>query len=146
MSDKTKIQPKQYFLFMDEEGGTDYKTIVCLLDHTFSSNIAVNDASSMCGPDSAPGDQTSNISLNGQLVLDPEADEISAASIFELHQNKTTIGWKIGRGVPEAGDVTKEGTGFFSAYTETSNKDNVTTFTAQISVKGLITQTIETGS
>jgi hypothetical protein len=143
---ETKIQPKQYFLFVDPDGGTAYKMIICLLDHNFNSNTAVNDASSMCGPDSAPGDITSTISLNGQMVLDPDSDEISAADIFDLQQAKTTIGWKIARGVPVAGDITKEGQGFFNAYTETHNKDNVSAFTGAISVKGAITQTIETGS
>ncbi len=142
----TKIDPRQYFLFIDPDGGTNYKGIVCLLNFDFNSTTAVNDASSMCGPDQAPGDITSNIPINGQIIIDPDADQISAAEIFTLQQNKTNIGWKIARGTPIAGDITKEGEGFFSSYTETHNKDNVSTFASGIAVKGTPTQTIETGS
>lgn len=142
----TKIRKNTYFLFIDPAGGTDYSTIVCLNNHTFNGTTAVNDASSMCGPDSSPGDISGSISLDAQFLINPDAGEVAAADCFALWQDSTIFTWKIGRATPIAGDITKTGSGYFSAYTETHGKDGVSGFTGTITVSGDITQTEETGS
>lgn len=141
-----KIRKNTYLLFIDPAGGTAYELIVCLNNFTFNGTTAVNDASSMCGPDSSPGDISSSISLDAQFMIDPDTGNTSAADCFDLWQNSKIFTWKIGKAVPEVDDVTKEGSGYFSAYTETHTKDGVSGFTGTITVSGDITQTIETGS
>lgn len=141
-----KITSKTQFLFIDPAAGTDYLVVSCLNSVNYNLSVAVQDASSYCGPDQSAGDITSTIGLDAQYLLDPDIDKISAAGIFTLAQDKTTFSWKIGPAVPEAGDITKNGLGFFSAYAETHSKDTVSGFTGTIAVKGETTQTEETGS
>jgi hypothetical protein len=141
-----KINAKTYMLFIDPAGGTDWSLVVCLNSVNYNLSVAVQDASSYCGPDQSAGDATSTVGLDAQYMLSPDADRISAAGIFTLAQDKTTFSWKISAAIPEAGDITKDGLGFFSAYAETHNKDTVSGFTGTIAVQGLTTQTEETGS
>jgi len=141
-----KIDSSTYFLFIDPAAGTDWALMVCLNNFNFNMSVAVNDASSMCGPDSSPGDVSYTIGLDAQYMLEPDSGRTSAADIFNLTQDKTSFTWKIGKAVPDAGDITKTGSGFFSAYAETHTKDGVSGFTGTISGKGEVVQTEETGS
>lgn len=144
----TKIGKNTYFLWIDPAGGTNYKLVVCLNNFSFNGTTAVNDASSMCGPDSSPGDISSSISLDAQFMINEDDNtEVAAADAFSLWQDSTTFGWRIGRAAADiiSGDVTKTGSGYFSAYTETHTKDGVSGFTGTITVAGEVTQTIEAG-
>lgn len=138
-----KITADTYFLFIDPAGGTSYDQVVCLTDFNYSGSTGVNDASTMCGPDQSAGDLSSTIGLNAAYMLDPATGEITAPEIFTLWQDKSIFGWKIGKATPEAGDVTKTGQGFFSAYGETYQRGQPAGFSATIAVKGSITQVIE---
>jgi hypothetical protein len=141
-----KIEAKTYMLFIDPAGGTDWQPVACLNSVNYNLSVAVQDASSYCGPDQSAGDATGTVGLDAQYLLLPDDDKISASEVFTLAQDKTTFAWKIGVAVPELGDITKNGLGFFSAYAETHSKDTVSGFTGTIAVKGETTQTEETGS
>lgn len=137
-----KIEANSYFLFIDPAGGTAYDNVVCLINHSFAGTTETNDASSMCGPDSSPGDTSATIPFTGFTMLDPATGEISAPDIFTLWQDKTNFAWKIGKATPETGDMTKTGTGYLSAYGENYDNGQKGQFSGTITVTGPVTQTV----
>ena len=143
---EAKISPSTYFLFIDPLGGTAYSNVVCLENFDFSGSVGTTEASTMCGPDSAPGDITASISLTAQTLLDPVSGKISAPDLFDLFNDKTTFSWKIGKASPDATDFTKTGSGYFSAYGEQYSKDANGKFTATITIAGAVVQTVGSGS
>src|SRR3982751_6774696 len=104
-----KIPKNTYFLFLDPAGGTSYDNVVCLVNFNFAGTTATNDAGTMCGPDSSPGDLSSSVTFSGQTFLNPVTGEISAPDIFDLWNASTTVGWKIGPATGTSGDMIKEG-------------------------------------
>ncbi len=140
-----KITANTYLLLIDPAGGTSYKTVVCLTAHSFSGTTETNDASSFCGPDSSPGDLSSTITVSGFTELVPGTGEVSAPGIFDLWQDKTNFGWKIGPVTPVVKDMVKTGKGYFSAYGENYDNGQVGAFSGTITVTGDITQTITPG-
>lgn len=138
-----KIDANAYFLWVDSAGGTtSFDNVVCLINFNFAGTTATNDASTMCGPDSSAGDVSSTITFNGQILLDADTGFVSAPDIFDLWENKNTIGWKIGKATPISGDMTKTGQGYFSAYGENYDNGQKGAFSGTIAVAGDITQTI----
>jgi hypothetical protein len=139
-----KITGNNYFLFIDPTGpdGTAFSNIMCLVNFNFAGTTGTTDASSMCGPDVSPGDITATVPFTAQTILDPATGEISAPDVFDLWQNRDSFSWKIGRVTPAAGDITKTGNGFFSAYGENYDLNAVGAFSGTISVQGPITQTV----
>jgi hypothetical protein len=142
----TNIDAKEYWLFIDPAGGTDYSNVVCGTDFNLSLSNSTNNRQTFCGPKSTPGDQTVTIPYNGEIIKDPTTGELSAPDIFTLAQNQTTFSWKSGKLNPGAGDITKTGRGYFSSYQETFNSTDVAKFSCTITVDGLVDQVIETGS
>lgn len=135
-----------YFLFIDPANGTDYDNVVCLLTFDFAYATSVNNATTMCGPSSSPGETTATINLSGETLLDPDTGKISAPDLFTLIKNRTTFSWMIGKLTPAGGDVTKTGSGFFSNYTENYSATAKGAFGATISIDGDVTQVVEAGS
>lgn len=143
-----KIKPSDYLLYIDPNGGTSYSNVVCLESFDLSASVGTTEASTMCGPDSAPGDITASISGTGQTLLDPDTGKISAPDLFDLLQDKSDFSWKIQRagGNSVAGDFSKSGDGYFSQYSENYTKDANGKFGFTIAVKGEMTQVIASGS
>lgn len=138
-----KIEKATIFLFIDPAGGTDYSNVVCLENFSFSRSVATVDASTICGPDSSPGDITGSVNMAGQTFLEPDSGKISAPDLFDLIENKETFSWKISPAVPVNGDMIKTGNGYFSSYQEDYNFSDNGKFSATISIAGNVTQTIE---
>lgn len=138
-----KIEKASIFLFIDPASGTDYSNVVCLENFSFSRSVGTVDASTICGPDSSPGDITGAINHSGQTFLDPVSGEISAPDLFTLIENKETFSWKISPAVPVAGDMIKTGNGYYSSYQEDYNFTDNGKFSGTISIAGNVTQTIE---
>jgi hypothetical protein len=141
---ETKIDANSYFLFVDPAGGVSYKDVVCLINFSFAATTTMNDASTMCGPDTSPGDQSSTIPFTGQTMLSPDTGRTSAASLFTVWQDKTLVGWKIGKATPATGDMTKTGQGYLSAYGENYDNGQKGQFSGTITVAGDVTQAIGT--
>jgi len=137
-----KITKDSYFLFIDPLGGTAYKNVVCLTTFNFAGTTTMNDASTMCGPDTSPGDRSATIAFNGQTMLSPMTGDISAPNIFPLWDDETLVGWKIGKATPTTGDMTKTGQGYLSAYGETYDKGQKGAFSGTITVAGDVDQTV----
>jgi hypothetical protein len=131
------------YMFIDPAGGTNYDTVVCLLNVSKSDAVAEIDAASYCGPDSSPGALTISYSFEGQHIQDPDTGEISGTSLRILLRNKTTVGFKISPLVPADGDEIEEGTGYFSALDSNYSFDAVGTFTATLKPYGTPTLSIE---
>lgn len=137
-----KIAGDDILLFIDPAGGTDYDTVVCLTQQDFNRARTEIDAKSKCGPDKLPGSESIELTFQGQIVLSPDAGNISEAGMHTLWQNATTIGWKLGKASPVTGDVTYTGTGFISRLNSSYGMDNPSTFDASIGVYGNVTQTV----
>ena len=143
-----KVSGKMYFLYIDPAGGTDYGLVVCIENQAWQGTSNVIDATSKCGPDTAPGTQTNSVTFDGQQLFDPTAPKVSGASLFLLWQNQTTIGWKISPD-PSAlvdGDEILSGTGWISDLSKTYNQDENTKFSGTLSIYGATIQTIFEGS
>jgi hypothetical protein len=139
----TKIPANSYFLLIDKTGvGTTYDNVMCLINFSFDASSAVNDDSTMCGPDNSAGVQTATIPFTGKTFIVPGTGAISAPDIFTIWQNKTTIAWKIGKATPTTGDMTKTGKGFLNAYGEAYDTNATGNFSGTITVTGPITQAI----
>lgn len=143
---RVKIAGSEYWLMIDPDNGTNYSNLVCITDHNLSGSNATNSSTTYCGSFSAPGDQTQSLGFNGLIVKDPETGEISAPDLFTLFQNRTPFAWKYGALIPTAGDITKTGHGYFSAYGENFSASDFGKMSGTIAVDGPITQTIEVGS
>ena len=137
-----KVTGGDILLFIDPAGGTTYSTVICLTSQTLGISTNIIDARTKCGPDQQPGGQTQNLSFEGQMMIDPDALMISAAGIFTLAQDKTTIGWKLGKLTPATDDVTYTGTGFLASFEQTFPLEDNATFTGEIGIYGDVTQTI----
>jgi len=138
-----KIPANSYFLLVDPTGvGTTYSNVLCLKNFSFDASSAINDDSTLCGPDTSAGVQTSTVPFTGITFLQPGTGNISAPDMFTLWQNKTTVAWKIGKATPASGDMTKTGKGFLSAYGETYDTNATPAFSGTISVQGAVTQTL----
>src|SRR4249919_3463705 len=135
----TKIDANTYFLFVDDTGGTTYSDVLCLVNFSFAGTTATNDAGTMCGPDSSPGDLSSTVTFTAQTITDPATGEVSGAEIFTAWQNKVSVGWKIGPATPASGDIVKTGEGYFSAYGENYDNGQKGAFNGTIAVQGLVT-------
>jgi hypothetical protein len=139
----TKIPANSYFLLIDKTAvGTTYDNVMCLINFSFDASSAVNDDSTMCGPDNSAGVQTATIPFTGKTFIVPGTGAISAPDIFTIWQNKTTIAWKIGKATPTTGDMTKTGKGFLNAYGEAYDTNTTGNFSGTITVTGPITQAI----
>jgi hypothetical protein len=139
----TKIPANSYFLLIDKTGvGTTYDNVMCLINFSFDASSAVNDDSTMCGPDNSAGVQTATVPFTGKTFIVPGTGAISAPDIFTIWQNKTTIAWKIGKATPTTGDMTKTGKGFLNAYGEAYDTNATGNFSGTITVTGPITQAI----
>lgn len=143
---QTNIDGGKYWLYIDPLGGTDFSNLVCLLDHTFTMSNSTNTRQTYCGTKSTPGDQTQSVAFNGEIMINPDDGNLSAPDVFTLTQNQASFSWQIRAETPIAGDITKTGNGYFSAYNENYTAANVAGFGATISVDGDVVQTIEVGS
>lgn len=137
-----KLSGTNVLLYIDPAGGTDYDTVVCLTSQTWQGSTNVIDATSKCGPDSLPGTQTNSVTFEGQHLYDPAAGKLSGTSLFDLWQNKNTVGWKISPAVPVEGDEILSGTGFISELSKNYGQTDPATFTATLSIYGTTTQVV----
>lgn len=131
-----KISGDDVFLFIDPLGGEDYSTVICLTSQTFNRSTEIIDAKSKCGPDTLPGAQTVQLTFEGQIMLDPDAGNISEDDLDDLWKNKTTIGWKLSEISPTEGSIVYSGTGFIARLDDTYSSGSPSTFSGEIGVYG----------
>ena len=124
-------------LFIDPAGGTDYDTVVCLNNQTWSGGTQIIDASSKCGPNTLPGQANpQKVDFDGNQVFDADSGKISGVDLYPLQRDKTTIGWKIAPVDPIEGDEILYGTGFIADLSKEYAKGSPATFAGSISVYG----------
>ncbi len=138
-----KISGNDVLLFIGLDGLT-YDTVVCLTSQSITRATGQIEANTKCGPDKVPGTQTNDVSFEGQVLLDPDNGKISTDTLDDYWRNITTIYWKMGKAVPETGDITYYGTGFISKLDETYAQDAPSTFSGNISPFGIINKTTAT--
>ena len=136
-----KVNAKDILLFIDIAGGTSYEPVACLTEQSFNLATEVIDSATKCGADKAPGNTEYTLDFQGQTLIG-ESTKVSAADLFTLAQNTTTISWKVGKAVPTAGDVVYTGSGFISKLDQSWPNTGKATFSASIGIEGVPTQTI----
>lgn len=137
-----KVKGKDILLFIDLAGGAEYDDIICLTKQSIKRATEKIDAATKCGPDTQPGKQSVDVDFEGQQMVDPDADRISAGDLHPAWEDQRTIGWKMGPADPQTGDVIYSGTGFLSSLDDEYDLSNPATFSCSIGVYGNITQTI----
>ncbi len=138
-----KVSGNDVLLFISRDNIT-FNTVVCLTSNSVNRTTNVIDAKSKCGPDKLPGTQDNDIAFEGQLMADPTNGRISIDDLDDYWRNITTIYWRVGKAVPQIGDITYSGTGFISKLDETAAQDAPVTFSGALSPYGLITKTTAT--
>ena len=131
-----KVSGDDVFLFLGTDGNT-YSTVICLTSQSYTRATNLIDAKTKCGPDKLPGTQDVNVTFEGQSMYDPAAGKVSTDDLDDWWTNKTTVYWKIGKLVPEVGDITYTGTGFIGQLDETYAMDTPSTFSGSIGVYGM---------
>lgn len=137
-----KVKGADILLFIDPDGGTDYSLIICLTKQGLKRATEIIDAATKCGPDTQPGKQSVNLDFEGQQMIDPDAQRLSADDLHPVWAAKTTVGWKLGPADPITADVIYNGTGFIATLDEDYDVSNPATFSGSIGVYGSITQVI----
>lgn len=140
-----KVSGNDYVLSIDPYGGTAYKLVVCLKGNSIEFQTNVIDASSKCGPDTLPGNQSVKCDFSFLDVLDTQNTEQSGGALIQLQQAKTTIGWKWGRLTPQQGDYVFTGTGFIGMVKLDAQENTAVSGTGSIGIYGTPTITY-TGS
>lgn len=135
-----KLTGKDNLFFIDFAGGTDYSTIICLTNQSYSRTTDEIDAATKCGPDTQPGKQKQTISIDGQVMLSPAAGKASMSAMHDAWDAVTQFTWKYGPATGTDGDIIYSGTGFFSKLDESADIDNPATFSATIGILGDVTK------
>jgi len=131
-------------LFIDPAGGTSYDTVVCLTNISRTSEVAVIEADSVCGPNKQPGILNFSIEAEAYHLQDPVSGKISGSDLRALMIAKTTVGYKIGPQTPVTGDEVETGTAFIASISDTYNYNENATFSLTLQPKGTPTFTITT--
>jgi predicted secreted protein len=137
-----KIKGTDMLLFLDPLGGTSYSEIVCLTNSSYARSLNVIDASSKCGDDFLPGDKTRTLSVEGQVVYGNAAGTLAETDLDDLFEDDTTVGWKLAKAAPVAGDVSYAGTGFLTRLDASYPNKEASTFSAEMQIVGVPTKTI----
>lgn len=130
-------------LLLDTAGGTAYDSVICLTNWSINDSVNVIDANSFCGPDKEAGTiEGAEIQFEGQLAVEPTANEVGIKAIYDAFTAKSNVGFKIGPNVATTGDITWAGTGFISQYESSAAEGELPMFTATLTVKGVPTLTV----
>jgi hypothetical protein len=135
----TKTKSNELLLFIDPAGSTSYKLVVCLEENSY--NVAANeiDANSKCGPDTEIGIIDTTLSLSGQVIKDPGANEVNDLDIETVLRAATKVGWKFSKATPTTGDVVRSGQGLFTSLEVTAGLNDVVKFSAELKATGTVT-------
>lgn len=140
---RRELKANDVLLFIGTDG-VDYPVVVCLTSNSITRTTSEITTSSKCGPSTAAGAKTNQISFEGNIVVDPDAGETSIVDLINYWTDDTTIFFKMGEVEPAIGSFTYFGSGFISALSETYAVDAAATFSGTISPDGLVTITTAT--
>lgn len=116
-------------------GAADWALIGCITDSDVDGTRETIDASSKCGPDQLPGQQTNTVNLTGFLNTTPGVDEVSLNELAAIYDSTILRHFRLMD--DEGGDLYyREFFGYLTAWNESSNQNEPVTFTAAIAVSG----------
>jgi len=138
-----ELRANDVLVFLGETEGV-YTTVICLTNNSITRTTAEITTSSKCGPSTAAGAQTNQITFEGNIMVDPDAENISAVQLINWWTDQTTVFLKMGVVQPSIGDFTYFGSVFLSALSETYGLDAAATFSATFSPDGLLSITTAT--
>src|SRR5690348_8609863 len=99
---RRELKANDMLLFIGTDGVT-YPVIVCLTNNGVTRSKSTVNTSSKCGTSSAPGTTTVSVTFEGNVVLDPDADETSVVDLINYFNDDTTIFFKMGEVEPSIG-------------------------------------------
>lgn len=124
--------------------GVNYDTIVCLTNNTYERTASVIDANSKCGTFKLIGPKDRTITLDGNVIFNPDADNVSEGVLNDAFENDTPFAWFFGPETPLPGEDTYTGTdALISALTMTAPNDGVLTFNGTVQINGVPVRTTE---
>jgi len=124
--------------------GTSYDTVVCLTSNTFERTASVIDASSKCGTFKLNGVKDRTITLDGNVIFNPDANNVSEGVLNDAFENDTPFAWFFGPETPTQGEDTYTGVdALISALTMTAGNDAALTFNGTVQLNGVPARTTE---
>mgnify|MGYP006921314912 CR=1 FL=1 len=124
--------------------GTNYDTIVCLTENSFERSANVIDASSKCGTYKLNGIKERTITIAGNVIFNPDANNVSEGVLNDAFENDTPFAWFFGPEAPESGQDTYTGVGaLLSELSMTAGNDAALTFTGTVQLNGVPVRTTE---
>lgn len=138
-----EVTGQSIFLFIDAAGGTDYDTLVCLTTKSLNRTTDTINSSTQCGSSSSPGSKSSDVSFEGNQMVDVDTGRITGSDLHDLWDDQTIFSWKIAPATLDADSVSYTGMGYITSLSDTYG-EGASTFSGTISVSGNITKTIGT--
>jgi predicted secreted protein len=136
---------KRYVFGIDlTNTGASYDTVVCLTSNTFERSASVIDASSKCGTAKLNGVKDRTITLEGNVIFNPDANNVSEGVLNDAFENDTPFAWFFGPEAPLAGEDTYTGVdALISALTMTAGNDAALSFSGTVQLNGVPVRTTE---
>jgi hypothetical protein len=135
---KDKIDGKVVILYISTNTVTPaYDSVVCKIDGGLAMTSNVNTVENSCGIAKARG--AANYSITGSLAANtaPGTGELSAEDLIVLADSGAEFLWKYADD-PTTPNLYRQGTGFFSSYSETYNYGDVVKADFTIDVIGSV--------
>ena len=132
MADR-ELQGKDFLLFLDPAGGTDYKVVVCLTANNFNRSRNTSETSTFCGTKVSYGPEVLEVGASGEVILDTSATKTSLEDLDVSFRNNTVVGWKLGETTPTTGSITYTGTGRISQLNLSNSAEGAAQF--EITIK-----------
>lgn len=135
----TPINGKRWVFGIDLTNvGTTYDTVVCLLDGSYERTANVIDANSKCGTAKLIGPKDRSITISGQVIFNPDANNVSEGVLNDAFENDTPFAWFFGPETPLPGEDTYKGVdALMSALTMTAPNDGALGFDGTIQLNGV---------
>jgi hypothetical protein len=140
------ISGTDVLLMLDLEGGTNYKTLICVTSNGLNATVTTIESSTKCGDKKIPGTIAYDIPFEGELMADPDTGKISGNELFVALQGKVTVGYKIAAAVPQNGDAIYTGKAFIASLEQTFANNESAKFTGSLGNLDDPLQTIYEGS
>lgn len=130
------------YVDMSETGTPDWKYVTCTTSKSLDLAIASIEKNNDCTGDftgQLPSTISWTMAVEGDANFNPEAEEISAAELFNIATSKEIRGWKFENGTSS---YIRYGRAFLSSYSEAISTPDYMTFSGTLTGDGEIYDSI----
>ncbi len=118
--------------------GSSYDLIVCQTGGSFERTANIIDANSKCGPFKLNGLKDRTIQIEGLIMKDPDAGNLTEGDLNDIFEGDTKVAWMWGAVNPGPNDIYYTGSNaIISGVTYTAPQDGAATFSATFQLNGV---------